>query len=233
MTHPQPTLVDFQKLYPTNCVKSWQALINANTSINLAPKNIKTHAQFVEFHKHQFLNLDINNSDSAEEIEYTQTQWLIGLFNELFKKYNTVLVRGEHEPEYIAADANTPAKIIFAHGFFASALHEASHWCIAGKKRRQQDDFGYWYAPDGRDEAQQAAFEKVEIKPQAIECLLTLACKRKFGVSQDNLFAEFDTSGSTFEQDVYQQATSYLTNPTTLPKDALMLITTLYLINFG
>ncbi len=35
--------------------------------------------------------------------------------------------------------------------FFASALHEISHWCVAGKARREQVDFGYWYCPDGRD----------------------------------------------------------------------------------
>ncbi len=32
-------------------------------------------------------------------------------------------------------------------------------------------DLGYWYAPDGRIEEQQALFEQVEIKPQAIEWL--------------------------------------------------------------
>lgn len=102
-----------------------------------------------------------------------------------------------------------------------------SHWCIAGKYRRTLNDFGYWYAPDGRSEEQQKNFEKVEIKPQAIECLLTLACGRFFRVSQDNLFADFDTSNSTFEQDVYKQVHDYLTEPSTLPKDAQLLLITL------
>jgi len=34
------------------------------------------------------------------------------------------LVRGQGEPEYFPAQNNEPAKIAFAHGFFASALHE-------------------------------------------------------------------------------------------------------------
>ncbi len=50
---------------------------------------------------------------------------------------------------------------------FASALHEISHWCIAGKARRELVDFGYWYCPDGRDAMTQSQFEDVEVKPQA------------------------------------------------------------------
>ena len=99
-----------------------------------------------------------------------------------------------------------------------------SHWCIAGKERRDLSDFGYWYAPDGRSSAQQQAFERVEIKPQALEYLFTLACGRRFQVSQDNLFADFDTSGSTFPQDVYRQATQYINDPRTLPRDAKTLL---------
>ena len=68
-------------------------------------------------------------------------------------------------------------------------------------KRRLFNDFGYWYAPDGRNEEQQQQFEQ-EILPQAIECLLTLVCNKPFSVSKDNLFADFDTSQSTFEADV-------------------------------
>lgn len=54
---------------------------------------------------------------------------------------------------------------------FNSALHEISHWTIAGAKRRLLPDLGYWYAPDGRTKEQQDLFEQVEIKPQAIEWL--------------------------------------------------------------
>ena len=98
---------------------------------------------------------------------------------------------------------------------------------MAGEARRRLSDFGYWYAPDGRTEAQQQAFERVEIQPQALECLFTLACRRHFQVSQDNLFADFDTSSSTFARDVYQQVENYIAKPHTLPRDAKTLLSAL------
>lgn len=152
------------------------------------------------------------------------TKWLIEIFDLLFYDRDTVLVRGDEEPEYLAWRDDEPAQIVFAHGYFSSALHEIAHWCIAGQERRKLDDFGYWYAPDGRTQEQQQLFEKVEIKPQAIECLFTLACGRKFFVSQDNLGADFDTSNSTFAQDVYDQAKAYLTGDSRLPSDAFDVI---------
>lgn len=159
-----------------------------------------------------------------EVVEFQATEWLITLFNALFTAQNVILVRGITEPEYFPANSHQPARIEFAHGYFASALHEISHWCIAGSRRRLLSDFGYWYAPDGRSMAQQQAFERVEIKPQALECLFSLACGRPFRVSQDNLFADFDTSGSTFAGDVYQQAQRYIQSPQRLPKDAKILL---------
>ena len=124
---------------------------------------------------------------------------LISLFNSTFEDFNTRLVLGDDEPIYIPAGSETPYhQIVFAHGFFSSALHEIAHWCIAGKKRRLLEDYGYWYCPDGRDAAQQADFEKVEIKPQAIEWAFTEAAGRKFQVSTDNLNgAEPDREGFT------------------------------------
>ncbi len=162
--------------------------------------------------------------DSTEDSEQAATSWLIDLFNTLFAEQQVILARGDGEPEYFPAQDQQPARIEFAHGFFASALHEMSHWCVAGKERRGLSDFGYWYAPDGRTAAQQQAFERVEIKPQALECLFTLVCGRRFQVSQDNLFADFDTSGSTFARDVYLQVEAYITDPHTLPRDAKTLL---------
>lgn len=96
-------------------------------------------------------------------------QQLIDLFNSCFAAdFNTRTVKGDDEPIYLPADDDTPYhRIVFAHGFFASALHEISHWCIAGKARRELVDFGYWYCPDGRDAMTQSQFEDVEVKPQA------------------------------------------------------------------
>nr|WP_229805219.1 elongation factor P hydroxylase [Alteromonas halophila] len=116
-----------------------------------------------------------------------------------FPRYNTRLVRGDDEPVYLPAnDVCAFHKIVFAHGFFASALHELAHWCIAGKARRLQEDYGYWYCPDGRDEQAQRMFEKVEVKPQALEKAFSIACQRAFQVSTDNLHgAEPDRAAFT------------------------------------
>ena len=161
---------------------------------------------------------------SDNSLESQQVQWLIHVFNHLFHWQNVQLVKGEHEPEYFPASVQSPAKIVFAHGYFSSALHEISHWSIAGKHRRTLADFGYWYAPDGRSVEQQRKFEQVEIKPQAIECLLTWACRKNFHTSKDNLDANFDINDSQFEQDVYQQLQNYVSEPNLIPKDALLLI---------
>ena len=170
------------------------------------------------------------NTNTVDENEKAATDWLISLFNTLFAHQHVILVRGAGEPEYFPAKDNQPARIEFAHGFFQSALHECSHWSLTGSERRNLSDFGYWYAPDGRTAAQQQAFERVEIKPQALECLFSLACGRNFQVSQDNLFADFDTSTSTFAYDVYQQAKAYIAEPHTLPRDAKTLLQALLTI---
>ena len=60
----------------------------------------------------------------VNKYEQAATDWLIQLFNNLFTHQNVTLVRGQGEPEYFPAQNNEPAKIEFAHGFFASALHE-------------------------------------------------------------------------------------------------------------
>lgn len=103
--------------------------------------------------------------------------------------------------------------------FFNSALHEISHWTIAGEERRKLPDLGYWYAPDGRTQEQQALFEQVEIKPQAIEWMFAKAFGRKFRVSLDNLTGE-GGDGSTFKDNVYAQVQRYFNGEAKLPRDA-------------
>lgn len=100
---------------------------------------------------------------------------------------NTVLAGGAAEPVYQPAeDARSPHRLFYREDFFSSALHEVAHWCIAGKERRALPDFGYWYAPQGRSEAEQRAFEAVEVKPQALEWFFSIACGCRFRVSVDN-----------------------------------------------
>jgi len=137
-------------------------------------------------------------------------QDLITIFNECFAvKYNTRLVKGDDEPIYLPADENrTYHALFFAHGFFSSALHECSHWLIAGEERRKLVDFGYWYLPDGRSAEQQSLFQSVEIKPQAMEWILSKSTGHKFRVSIDNLNgAESDTA--SFKKAVYAQVAQY------------------------
>lgn len=134
---------------------------------------------------------------------------LIRLFDEEFRAENTVLIRGGDEPIYLPADADHPHhRVVFAHGFYASALHEIAHWCIAGAARRQRVDYGYWYAPDGRTAEEQAAFERLEVKPQAIEWAFALAAGAPFDVSADNLSGiPIDRAG--FRRRVHAQLRRY------------------------
>jgi hypothetical protein len=99
-------------------------------------------------------------------------------------------------------------KIFFTRDYFASALHEVAHWCVACSERRQQVDYGYWYAPDGRNACQQLAFEQVEAVPQAIEWAFALACNKAFRVSNDNLSLQKHDS-SRFETCVLTQLVDF------------------------
>lgn len=142
---------------------------------------------------------------------------LIQIFNDLFiPHYQTRLDYSKDEPIYLPADQHNPHhRVLFAHGFFASALHEISHWCIAGAERRKLIDFGYWYQPDGRNAQQQRAFELVEIKPQAIEWILSKACGSQFNISTDNLNGnpeEIAAGREQFAHNVYRQVKNYLEN---------------------
>jgi elongation factor P hydroxylase len=150
------------------------------------------------------------SSEGSQSLAISDVDSLIELFNELFAETeNTRLVKGSIEPVYLPADDRVQYhRIVFAHGFFASALHEIAHWCIAGKQRRLQEDYGYWYAADGRTPQQQARFESVEVKPQALEWLFSKASRQSFRVSVDNLSGEQGDS-EPFKRAVYQQLQRY------------------------
>lgn len=148
---------------------------------------------------------------------------IIQLFDGCFlSSFNTRLVKGNDEPIYLPAgatdigiEAQDYAQVVFAHGYYASALHEIAHWCLAGEKRRLQVDFGYWYCPDGRTAEQQAKFQQVEIKPQAIEWGLCIAAGFEFNVSCDNLSGdEFGQQPDhrAFRKQVHDQVKVYLAN---------------------
>jgi len=127
---------------------------------------------------------------------------LVSIFNKLFvSQENTRLQMGAAEPFYQASKNGNNAVIFAREDYFSSALHEIAHWTIAGKERRQEDDFGYWYESEGRTQQQQLQFEQVEVKPQAIEWLLSLACGQKFHLSADNFFDD-NCSGDKQSQNI-------------------------------
>ena len=141
-----------------------------------------------------------------------QYQDLIQIFNQtFFESYNTRLELGGDEPIYLpASDGIDHHRIIFARGFYASALHEIAHWCVAGPKRRLLEDFGYWYEPDGRTKQVQAEFEKVEIRPQAYEWILATSAGFPFTVSCDNLNGNFEPDRLVFMQKVKDEVEQIL-----------------------
>ena len=149
---------------------------------------------------------------------------IIALFNQCFlQPYNTRLVKGGDEPIYLPAGPGQPNhELHFAHGFYRSALHETAHWLIAGAARRQQVDFGYWYEPDGRSAEQQMIFEQVEVKPQALEWILSVAAGIRFQVSVDNLNGEA-TDSNPFKQAVYQQVLTLIQQGLSTRAEALRL----------
>lgn len=122
----------------------------------------------------------------------------------------TVLRFGFDEPLYLPAGAKHPLadpdyhQVLTSHDYFASSLHEISHWCIAGVQRRLEIDYGYWYEADGRSLEQQENFALVEAKPQALEWILAKACGFKFRFSLDNLNASDQSSSAPFAQAIYQ-----------------------------
>lgn len=155
----------------------------------------------------------------------------VKLFDSVFlKSFNTRLQGGALEPLYVPENKadRLPAIIYFRENYLSSALHEISHWVIAGESRRQLDDYGYWYESDDRDELTQKRFEQVEIKPQAIELLFHLAAGLPFRVSVDNLSLP-DYDSSPFEEKVKSQAYQYCLGKagSTLPSRAKTFISSL------
>lgn len=133
------------------------------------------------------------------------------LFKQVFSsRYATVLKSGFDEPLYLpCSDEREYAEIQSTRDYFSSALHEVAHWCIAGQARRQKLDYGYWYEPDGRDLGTQRLFEKVEIKPQAMEWLFTRACGKRFRLSVDNVGQPDVKASDEFVSAVTSQARAY------------------------
>ncbi|MBD3649571.1 MAG: elongation factor P hydroxylase [Pseudomonadales bacterium] len=130
---------------------------------------------------------------------------IIATFNDLFATgYGTRLTGGGEEPVYLPGTADGDHLIVFKEDFAASALHEVAHWCIAGPRRRQLEDYGYWYE-SRRDTGLQSRFQSVEVGPQGLEWIFSVAASRPFRVSFDNLDAP-DEDGKAFRAAVRKAA---------------------------
>lgn len=126
---------------------------------------------------------------------------LVRHFNDdLGCRYGVRLIGGGDEPFYQAPNKGSLGKIIFREDFIASALHEVAHWCLAGSRRRQLDDYGYWYVAD-RTQQEQWAFERAEAKPQGLACLFSEAIGHPFVVSSDD---PTRLPSGSFESSVYE-----------------------------
>jgi len=94
-------------------------------------------------------------------------QHLISAFSAIFP--NLTIIGEAEEPFYEAPREDAKAVLYFRSNYPRSLLHEISHYCLAGDRRRSLDDFGYWYIPCGRNVEEQQRFELVETRPQGLE----------------------------------------------------------------
>ncbi|PID42113.1 MAG: hypothetical protein CSA52_00050 [Gammaproteobacteria bacterium] len=202
-----------------NCIWCWSALSVVNGDVLRDLSGVSS---------------TINDSEVSKN--------LVRLFNRCFRdSYQTILVSGGDEPIYLPAGEVVPGnalvgetepaneikngtadssfhRIVFYRDYPRSALHEVSHWCIAGTKRRMQTDYGYWYQPDGRTAEQQTIFEQVEIRPQAIEWILCRSVGLPFRVSSDNLNGDQSKTEQKFKENIVAQVYRYF--ETGLPERA-------------
>lgn len=146
--------------------------------------------------------------------EHFQSATIETLFHTTFyREYQTRLYGGAAEPLYEPEKYNETTQrrehcIYYRDNYFASALHEVAHWCLAGEQRRRQIDFGYWYYPEGRSADQQQRFLDAEVKPQAIELLFSIASGYFFQPSMDD-FSVSATQRSAYQQTITEQALHY------------------------
>jgi elongation factor P hydroxylase len=151
------------------------------------------------------------------------------IFRECFlAEHATILEGGAPEPLYLPSPdpARAPHRILYREDYFASALHEVAHWCLAGARRRQLEDYGYWYRPDGRTADEQIEFERAEARPQALEWVFAEACGFAFHLSADNLAGALGPS-DRFEQAVRAAKAEHLARG--LPRRAARFVDAIHL----
>ena len=151
---------------------------------------------------------------------------IILIFNNSFSsKYNIRLEGGANEPIYLPSSSDCKTnRLIFRKNYISSALHEVAHWCLAGDERLKMIDYGYWYNSDGRSSIAQKKFEEVEVKPQALEWIFSVASNNIFHVSFDNLDSDRESSWY-FSKSISDQAHTWCIK--SLPNRALLFVNAL------
>lgn len=142
---------------------------------------------------------------------------IAGCFNRgLGRLHGVRLIGGAAEPLYEPGSEGGIAIIRYTRDYPASALHELAHWCIAGARRRRLPDYGYWYRPPPRTDAEQSAFFRAELPVQALEARLAEAAGLSFRVSVDDLDRANALASSAvkkFEDSVLGLAADMVTQP--------------------
>ena len=152
------------------------------------------------------------DSQTPSAAESVSSNVIVGIFDQIFGPSDaTVLRGGAEEPLYQPDTGSDSAIVYFRHDYLRSALHEVAHWCLAGSVRRRFPDYGYWYTPDNRDEARQAAFYQVEVRPQALEWIFCDTLGISFSVSLDNFgVTSEDIEARTFKSRVQLEKSKML-----------------------
>ncbi len=136
-------------------------------------------------------------------------QQILSIFHKTFLGSTaTLLIGGAREPLYIPASAIFPYhRIFFVRDSVSSALHEISHWCIAGSRRRTLIDYGYWYTSDERKADEQMRFIELEITPQALEAIFHEDLDLAFQVSLDSFHSDSEQWREPFSKRVHELKT--------------------------
>ncbi|MFK7912570.1 MAG: elongation factor P hydroxylase [Pseudomonadales bacterium] len=117
---------------------------------------------------------------------------IVAVFESCFlESHGTRCCGGAREPLYVPRSPAAHAQLSFRGDFAASALHEISHWCLAGERRRLLPDFGYHYVAAPRSAAAQVQFLQFEVLPQALESTFADAAGVSFSYSFDDVDDRF------------------------------------------
>lgn len=144
-------------------------------------------------------------------------QHLIDVFARVFP--SLTVQGGADEPFYVAPKSNVNATIHFRSNYPRSLLHEVSHYCLAGNRRRNIDDFGFWYAPCGRTADEQRQFELVEARPQGLEKAMCDIIGIEFSPSLDDFSGR--AASISFLQQLESAYQEMLSNPPPTARKAL------------